>query len=137
MVLLLQFKKVRFAAIIQFTQMYLDRLTIRRFRSCDDATIKLQSDLTVLVGENNGGKSNIVDAIRILTLPLSGRRERYPEEDDLRRGRTETEFRIEGQFSGLSDTLKGLLVVGVPDPTVDLAIFGARYQIKSKSNPRG
>ncbi len=117
--------------------MYLDRLTIRRFRSCDDATIKLQSDLTVLVGENNGGKSNIVDAIRILTLPLSGRRERYPEEDDLRRGRTETEFRIEGQFSGLSDTLKGLLVVGVPDPTVDLAIFGARYQIKSKSNPRG
>lgn len=42
--------------------------------------------MTVLVGENNGGKSNIVDAIRLLTLPLSGRRERYAEDEDLRRG---------------------------------------------------
>jgi putative ATP-dependent endonuclease of OLD family len=87
----------------------------------------MQPDLTVFVGENNGGKSNLVDAIRLLTLPLSGRRERYPEEDDLRRGSTEKEFRIEGQFCGLSDNQKGLFVVAVPDPATDLAILGMRY----------
>lgn len=60
--------------------MYLGKLKISRFRSCDDVTVSLRPDLTVLVGENNGGKSNVVDAIRLLTLPLSGRRERYPED---------------------------------------------------------
>ena len=117
--------------------MFLERIRLQRFRSCDDVTIKLQPDLTVLVGENNGGKSNIVDGIRLLTLPLSGRRDRYAEDEDLRRGPAKTDFRIEGQYSGLSQTLKGLLVRAVPDPTVDLAIFGMRYQPKSADNPRG
>lgn len=58
--------------------MHLGNLAISRFRSFDNVTISLRPDLTVLVGENNGGKSNVVDAIRLLTLPLSGRRERYP-----------------------------------------------------------
>ncbi len=54
--------------------MHLGSLTISRFRSCNNVTVSLRPDLTVLVGENNGGKSNVVDAIRLLTLPLSGRR---------------------------------------------------------------
>ena len=65
--------------------MHLGSLTISRFRSCDNVTVSLRPDLTVLVGENNGGKSNVVDSIRLLTLPLSGRRERYPEDEDVRR----------------------------------------------------
>ena len=52
--------------------MYLDSLKISRFRSYDNVTVGLCPDLTVLVGENNGGKSNVVDAIRLLTMPLSG-----------------------------------------------------------------
>ena len=48
--------------------------------------VHFQEDLTVLVGENNGGKTNVIDAIRLLTAPLNGRRDRYPEEQDLRRG---------------------------------------------------
>ena len=62
--------------------MHLDTLKIRRFRSCADVTVQFRKDMTVLVGENNGGKSNIVDAIRLLTLPLNGRRERYAEDED-------------------------------------------------------
>jgi AAA ATPase-like protein len=54
-------------------EMYLRSLRISRFRSCEVVSVPFQSDLTVLVGENNGGKSNIVDAVRLLTLPLSGR----------------------------------------------------------------
>jgi recombinational DNA repair ATPase RecF len=57
--------------------MFLKRVKLANFRSFDDAHLELQRDLTVLVGENNGGKSNAIDAIRLLTLPLGGRREIY------------------------------------------------------------
>lgn len=117
--------------------MYLESLKLERFRSCLNATISFQSDLSVLVGENNGGKSNIVDGLRLLTLPLNGRRERYPEDDDLRRGSTDKTFTIEGRFSGLSDTVKGLLISAVPDPATDIAIFGMRYQCKTSVTNRG
>ena len=45
--------------------------------------------------------------------------------------------RIEAFFAGLSDTLKGLLIAAVPDPSQDRAILGMRYQAKSVENPRG
>jgi putative ATP-dependent endonuclease of OLD family len=117
--------------------MRVDCLRLQRFRSCADVTIKLRPDLTVLVGENNGGKSNIVDAFRLLILPLNGRRDRYPEDDDLRRGSTEDNFTIEGRFAGLSDTLMGLLISAVPDPTVNQAILGMRYQTRAPGSLRG
>ncbi|MEW8544127.1 MAG: AAA family ATPase [Candidatus Thiodiazotropha endolucinida] len=117
--------------------MHLKSLGITNFRSCLDTIISFQSDLTVLVGENNGGKSNIIDAIRLLTLPLNGRRDRYPEDDDLLRGSKESEFRIEGQYAELSPTVKGLLISGVPDPTKDVAFFGMRYETKVEGSIRG
>lgn len=117
--------------------MHLNKLTLRRFRSCDDVTVSFQPALTVLVGENNGGKSNIIDGMRLLTLPLNGRRERYPEDEDLRRGASKANFEIVGQYGGLSDTLKGLLISAVPDPTKDEAIFGYRYEPRSDNAPRG
>ena len=117
--------------------MHLNKLTIRGFRSCDDVTVTLQEDLTVLVGENNGGKSNVIEAIRLLTLPINGRRERYAEDEDIRRGNSAFRFEIEGQYSGLSDAIKGLLISAVSDPTKDLATFGYRYEARSVNSPRG
>lgn len=117
--------------------MHLHSLRLQRFRSCSDVTVKLRPDLTVLVGENNGGKSNVVDGLRLLTLPLNGRRDRYPEDEDLRRGSTEASFTVEGRFSGMSDSVKGLLISAVPDPSQDLAIFGMRYQTKAAGSLRG
>lgn len=117
--------------------MHLASLKISRFRSCDNVTVSLRPDLTVLVGENNGGKSNVVDAIRLLTLPLSGRRERYPEDEDVRRHAVVPNFEVEGVFRSLGDTLKGLLISAVPDPTQDEAIFGYRYAARSAQAPRG
>lgn len=38
--------------------MHLGSLTISHFWSCENMTVSLRPDLTVLVGENNGGKSN-------------------------------------------------------------------------------
>lgn len=117
--------------------MHLNSLTIRRFRSCDAVTITFRSDLTVLVGENNGGKSNVIDAIRLLTLPLNGRRDRYPEDEDLRQSASPATFELFGEYANLSDTMKGLLISAVPDPTKDSAFFGLRYELRSASAPRG
>jgi len=117
--------------------MHLSSLTVERFRSCEKTVVDFQDDLTVLVGENNGGKSNIIDAVRLLTLPLNGRRERYPEDEDLRRGAAVPNFQIVGQFAGLSDTLKGLLITAVPDVTQDVALFGYRHETRSPAHPRG
>ncbi|MBI4658498.1 MAG: AAA family ATPase [Verrucomicrobia bacterium] len=117
--------------------MHLSSLTVERFRSCSKTVVDFQDDLTVLVGENNGGKSNIIDALRLLTLPLNGRRERYPEDEDLRRGATSADFQFIGQFAGLSDTLKGLLITAVPDVTQNVALFGYRHETRSAAHPRG
>ena len=117
--------------------MYLSRLNLKRFRSCWDTTVVFRDDLTVLVGENNSGKSNIIDSLRILTMPLNGRRDRYPEDEDLSRGAPEKRFVIEGQFERLSPTQKGLLIQAVLDPTKDCARFGMYYEHPSEKHPRG
>jgi len=117
--------------------MHIDFLRLLRFRSCADVSVKLHPDLTVLVGENNGGKSNIIDALRLLTLPLNGRRDRYPEEEDLTKGSEENSFTISGHFSGMSDSVKGLLISAVPDPTKDLAIIGMNHETRVAGRLRG
>ena len=63
--------------------MYLSTLRLVNFRSCYDATISLRPTLTLLVGENNSGKSNAIEALRLATAPLSLSRTRYFEADDL------------------------------------------------------
>lgn len=68
------------------TAMYLKEVTVRGFRSCADVTVPLSPGVTLLVGENNSGKSNVIEAIRLATSPLSGRRSRYFELDDVTRG---------------------------------------------------
>ena len=117
--------------------MHLSELRISGFRSCEKVAVHLEEDLTVLVGENNGGKTNVIDAIRLLTAPLNGRRDRYPEEPDIRRGVVPSQFEIAGHFRGLSDTLKGLLISAVPDLTKDEAILGLRHEGVSDEAPRG
>ncbi|MFS2318118.1 ATP-dependent nuclease [Maricaulis sp. D1M11] len=101
--------------------MYLERLELKNFRSFANATIPLDKDLTVLVGENNGGKSNVIEAIRLLTLPASGRIDRYCELDDLHRHTNETAFTISGSFSGLSPSQQGNLLSLASDQSVTKA----------------
>src|SRR5262245_48646335 len=108
--------------------MYLRELTVNRFRSCKETKVVLQQELTVLVGENNGGKSNLIDAIRLLTAPLNGRRDRYAEEADIRHKSDPASFEIIGKYDGLSDTLKGLLISAVPNPLENVAVFGCRFE---------
>lgn len=62
--------------------MYLASLTLTNFRSCQDTTVTFQPSLTLIVGENNSGKTNIIDGLRLATPPASGRPTRYFEADD-------------------------------------------------------
>lgn len=45
--------------------MHLARVTVTNFRNLRALTVRLKPGLTVLVGENNIGKTNLVDAIRL------------------------------------------------------------------------
>ena len=74
--------------------MYLKELNLSNFRSCKETVVEFQKELTVLVGENNSGKSTIIDALRLNTAPLNGRRDRYAEDSDLRRGASPETFKI-------------------------------------------
>lgn len=116
--------------------MYLQKLEINRFRSCESTRVNFQKELTVLVGENNGGKSNILDAIRLSTAPLNGRRDRYAEDSDIRHNADPANFEIRSEYSDLSDTLKGMMITAVPDPAQNVAKFGCRYE-PSTSESRG
>ena len=90
--------------------MHIDRLRLQRFRSCADVTVCFHHELTVLVGENNSGKSNIIDGLRLLTLPLNGRRERYPEDATIWPARRHASSVFHRRpLCRSSDTIKGLL----------------------------
>ena len=107
--------------------MYLQQVRLDNFRSFDSAQFELQQDLTVLVGENNGGKSNAIDAIRLLTTPLSGRREIYCEPTDVRSQGASVQFTMEAHFSKLSAGQQGRLISAAKDTSLSYACFGLRF----------
>ncbi|WP_334160684.1 ATP-dependent nuclease [Achromobacter insolitus] len=95
----------------------------------------MYEDLTVFVGENNGGKSNAIDAIRLLTLPLSGRRELYCESTDLRFGNTCQQFELEAHFADLNPGQGGRLLSAVTDDSMSACTFGLQYDASSGRQP--
>jgi hypothetical protein len=67
--------------------MILRSLIARNFRSLYHVEIPFQPDVTVVVGENNSGKSNLIDALRLVLSPHHGRRSRFFEPEDVSFGR--------------------------------------------------
>ena len=115
--------------------MFLDTLRLNNFRSFEDEQVCFGKDLTILVGENNGGKSNAVDALRLITTPLSGRREIYCESSDIRFGGAEPKFEIQATFSDLSTPQQGRLISAVTDHTLEKVTFGLTYDETQKRLP--
>lgn len=115
--------------------MYLSRFTIRRFRSCRSVEVQLQPALTLLVGENNAGKSNVIEALRLATLPLSGRRTRYFEPDDLTRDEPGP-ITLTAEYAGLSSYQRAHYV-GALDLASGTASYVTRFHPKDDAHPRG
>jgi putative ATP-dependent endonuclease of the OLD family len=107
--------------------MHLEKLRVENFRSFDNEWITLARTLTIFVGENNGGKSNAIDAMRLVTSPLGGRREIYCEPTDIRFDSAIRRFEIESRFVDLSAAQQGRFMSATADHTLQTAVFGVTY----------
>ena len=114
--------------------MQLKNLHLVNFRSFSDEQIWFEKNLTVLVGENNGGKSNIIDAIRLISTPLTGRREIYCEYTDVRFGSIKQAFDITATFSSLSPPQQGRLLSATTNDSLNEACFGLSYDTAGKKS---
>ncbi len=107
--------------------MYLKTLKLSNFRSFERAEVHLYKGLTALIGENNGGKSNAIDAIRLLTTSAGGRRELYCETTDIRFGSAEPSFEISAAFDELTPAQQGRLISAATDDAITGCVFGLTY----------
>lgn len=112
--------------------MYLSKLDLKNFRSCYDTTVIFQPSITLLVGENNSGKSNVIQALQLATKPLSGRLTRYFEPADISAGRRAEPAELHTEFSGLNDAQKGHYITAL-----DLDTNIAHYTTRYVRDPRG
>lgn len=110
--------------------MFLSGLTARNFRSLYDVRVPLHPHVTVIVGENNSGKSNVIDALRLMLAPHGGRRTRYFEGSDLSFGREDEAIKIAVKFDGLSRVQQGLFATAV-----DLREGSAHYALQFAVEP--
>jgi putative ATP-dependent endonuclease of OLD family len=115
--------------------MFLKTVGLKNFRSFEEEQICLSEDLSIFVGENNGGKSNAIDAIRLITMPLSGRREIYCESADVRFGSANRKFELDATFAGLSVPQQGRLISAVTDHSLQEVIFGLSYDESKQQHP--
>src|SRR4051812_34462737 len=93
---------------------HLSELRVAGFRNLD-GLIELCAPLALVVGENNAGKSNVIDAIRLLLRALAGPREQlYVSVDDFSHdgagGSRVPVLEIEGAFAGLDSRQRGRMV---------------------------
>ena len=94
--------------------MFINALVATSFRNLD-GHIPLCTPLAVLLGENNSGKSSVIDALRLLLMPEAGPRSRlWLTKDDFRHGpdgtRTTDVLELEVQFADLTDDEQARMV---------------------------
>lgn len=83
--------------------MYLRQLQIHNFRKIEDITIDFPRGLSVVVGENNSGKTTIIDALRLILIPSRDFNALRVNEDDFRNGTDYTPIEITCLFADLAD----------------------------------
>jgi len=83
--------------------MRLLNLHIRNFRKIEDITVSFPPGLTVIVGENNAGKTAIMDALRLMLFSSRDFNALRLNEDDFRRDTDHAAIEISCTFCGLGD----------------------------------
>ena len=83
--------------------MWLRELQIRNFRKIDALTVSFPRGLTVLVGENNSGKTTVIDALRLVLFSSRDFDSLQLTEDDFRAGTEHAPIEICCRFTGLED----------------------------------
>ena len=102
--------------------MQLSSLRLTNYRACRDTEVQLAADLTVLVGENASGKSAVIDALRHVTFPASGRTTAwFAAERDLNRQAGQGEpVTVTARYSELTEAEKAIYLANVLDAHEDL-----------------
>ncbi|WP_218018188.1 ATP-dependent nuclease [Nocardia shimofusensis] len=78
------------------------------FRSCREVRVPLRAGVTVLAGENNAGKTTVIDALRHLTDALDGRRGPALAEGDVHDGSgPDDQVRLEAKLAGIGPEQSG------------------------------
>lgn len=100
----------------------LSSVRLQHFRACRDTTVEFASDITVLVGENASGKSAIVDALRLVTFPASGRQTAWFSADrDLdRREIRGVQVDVTARYGDLTEVEKAVYMAELLDGHGDL-----------------
>jgi len=91
--------------------MYLKNLQIKNFRCIKDLTLEFDKGLNVIIGENNKGKTTVIDALRLSFSIGLQRREIFLSPDDFfidRAVANKIEFHL--TFSGISEEERGIFV---------------------------
>lgn len=83
--------------------MWLRKLTITNFRKIEELTIEFPQGLTVLVGENNVGKTTIIDALRLILFSSRDFESLRLTEDDFHSGTDYAPIEISCTFTELTD----------------------------------
>lgn len=95
--------------------MYLSELSVEDFRCLDTIAVKFRPGLNVILGENNTGKSALVDALRIILSLGTGPRDIWARADDIRHDATgspcASSLSLHATFKGLSARERGLFSV--------------------------
>ncbi|MFI0777296.1 ATP-dependent nuclease [Streptomyces sp. NPDC021212] len=111
-------------------KLYLGRIRAKGFKSLLDTDVPLRPGVTVIVGENNAGKSNFIDALRLLTDPLDGRRNRWWEPEDVHPWADSAQ--LTAVYTGLEDVEAGThlqaLVSATEEPDLGQGHL-ARYSV--------
>jgi putative ATP-dependent endonuclease of the OLD family len=82
--------------------MFVSEITIRNFRSCQQVRVRLRPEVTVLAGENNAGKTTVIDGLRQVTESLDGRRGLViTEQDVFNGGAPEDQVRLDAVLSDI------------------------------------
>jgi len=118
--------------------MYLAELEIKKFRCLEEISFYFQPGLNVIVGENNTGKSALIDALRLILSLGTGKRDIFASEDDLHHDSkaktTDNFFEIHATFEKLSIEEQGQFSLCLA-PTIgkDVAQIHMRFEIIKKN----
>ena len=82
--------------------MWLSQLHIHNFRKIEDLLINFPHGLSVIVGENNIGKTTIIDALRLILFPIHDFNNIHLSEDDFTRGEEIVPIELSCLFTDLS-----------------------------------
>ncbi len=91
--------------------MYLKELKIKNFRGIENLELEFQKGLNVIIGENNTGKTAVIDALRLVYSVGTPRRQIYVNEEDFyvnKYGEINSPIEFDLFFSDLDKQEQGL-----------------------------